>query len=139
MTNSYGDATVEEPRQIAVEQMRQVAVEAGIEPNAFDSTFHADAQAMLWRPSGVRTGVDALGVVHKLFRLHDAFCRVNGLSGPAAAEHRRAVRSRLSRNLLGLSRSSMRAGDLTCSAYYLGAAVLSRAEILLRRGREVAG
>jgi GT2 family glycosyltransferase len=133
MTNLHGEAVITEPRRIAVEQMRQVALDAAIDPDAFDASFHADARALLWRPNLVREGVDALGTVRKLFHLHDAFCHVNGLSPSHATEHRRVVRARLGRNLVRLSRASARTGDFRRSATFLAAAALAVAELLLRR------
>ena len=139
MTGSSGKAVVEEPRRIAVEEMRQVALGAALDPDQFDTGFHADAQALLWRPSLIREEVDVLGTVRKLFRLHNAFCHVNGLSAAEATEHRRAVRARLGGNLVGLSRATARRGQVTRSATFLAAAGLSHAELLLPRRRAAGG
>jgi hypothetical protein len=135
MTGSSGKAVVEEPRRIAVEEMRQVALGAGLDPEPFDTGFHADARVLLWRPGLVREEVDVLGTVRKLFRLHDAFCHVNGLSAAEATEHRRAVRARLGGNLVRLSRAAARRGQVTRSATFLAAAGLSHVELLLPRRR----
>jgi glycosyl transferase family 2 len=134
MTKSSGNTVVQEPRRIAVEEMRQVALGAALDPEQFDAGFHADAQTLLWRPSLVRQ-VDVLGTVRKLFRLHDAFCHVNGLSAAEATEHRRAVRARLGGNLVRLSRATARRGQVARSATFLAAAGLSHAELLLPRRR----
>ena len=135
MTRSNADAVVEEPIRLAVEQMCRVALDAGIDPAAFDRSFHLDAQALLWRPSLFPSGADAVGTVRKLFHLHDAFSRANGLSISEAKEHRRALRARLTRNLLRLSRANARAGDITRSVAFLAAAGFSRAEVFSRRGK----
>jgi Glycosyl transferase family 2 len=135
--DTHGDAVVEEPRRIAVEQMRQVAFDAGIDPDGFDACFCADAQALLWRSSLVRDGAAAFVTVRKLSCLHDAFCHANGFPTSEAAEHRRAVLTGLGRNLVRLCRESARTGDVARSAAFLTAAALARGELLLRRGRPV--
>jgi hypothetical protein len=139
MTNSSKDAVVDEPRRIAVEEMRQVALGAALDPDLFDTSFHAAVQALLWRPSLVREQADVLGTVRKLFRLHDAFCQVNGLSTSEATKHRRAVRARLGGNLVRLSRATARAGHVTRSATFLAAAGLSHAELHSPRRRAAPG
>lgn len=132
MTSSRRDLATEEPSRIAVSQMRQVAADAGLEGEAFDAAFRAGAQALLWRPHEIRDAFDALPVVHKIFRLHGGFCSVYGLSGREVRDHRKAVRARLTGNLISLSRSSLRAGQLARSTRFLAAVALARAEVFAR-------
>jgi len=132
MTSSRRDLATDEPSRIAVDQMRQVAQSAGLEADAFDAGFRADADALLWRPHGLRGDERVLPVVHHLFRLHHAFSCVYGLSRHEVRDHRRAVLGRLTGNLMSLSRSSLRAGHVARSTTLLAAMALARAEVTAR-------
>jgi glycosyltransferase involved in cell wall biosynthesis len=132
MTSSRRDLATEEPTRIAVNQMRQIARGAGLEADAFDARFRAGAEALLWRPHDLPGDLEVLRVVHKLFRLHDAFSHVYGLSSHEARDHRRAVRARLTGNLISLTRSSLRARDVARSTMFLATMALASAEVLAR-------
>lgn len=135
MTASSGDAVADEPRRIAVAEMRHVAVAGNVEPEQFDTGFHADAQALLWRPESARPELDALGSVRKLFRLHDAFCRMYRLPDTVARRQRRDVRRRIGGNLARLRRERLHGEGARGAAVLVAAAVLSHGELLRRRTR----
>src|SRR5205085_2821746 len=133
MTETYGDLVGDEPSRIAVQAMRQVAIGGGADPEEFDSECHADARALLFSRYGVRSDAQALITVRKLYRLHDAFCRAYGLSPSQARKQRWRLRTWLGRNLVGLSRTSLRTGNLSQSSTFLAAAALSQLEARTRQ------
>jgi hypothetical protein len=122
MTATYGDVVADEPRRIAVAYMREIAGSGGVHPEQFDSQFHEDAFALLFKPRLARGDEDAIRIVGKLLRLHSAFCRAYGIPPARARADARKLRAKLGRHLIRLARAQLREHDASgCARFLVGA------------------